>query len=202
MSPKCLTDQEKQSQKHKLHEKGKELLFSYGVKKTSIEDITKAAGMAKGTFYQHFDSKEEFFLEILTQFHAAWFNQAEHYLSQQSSEPLNERVRSYIRMCFHSNEFLSIFKYHDEIEGMLLDLQARSNPAIGDLIEMEHQAYEKLLNMFHLDTQKIKPGVVHNYIHAMYFGIANKSMMECDCLEDTFEALLNGLISYIFGGIS
>ncbi len=200
MAPKSLTGQEKTIQKQRLLEKGKELLFSYGVKKTSVEDITKASGMAKGTFYQHFDSKEACFFELIVQFHLSWFQQAEAYFSAPSDEPLKERVRSFIRMCFHSHEYLSIFKYHDEIEEMLLGMRSDSSGGVGDLLEMEHASYERLLNMFHFDTQKVKPGVVHNYLHAIYFGIANTDMMEKDCVDETFEALLDGLIYYIFGG--
>ena len=67
-------------------------------------------------------------------------------------------------------------------------------------MELEHHAYERLLTLFHFDTQKVKPGVLHNYLHVVYLGIANESMMESDCLTETFEALLDGLINYIFGG--
>ncbi|NLV37385.1 MAG: TetR/AcrR family transcriptional regulator [Clostridiaceae bacterium] len=202
MSPKILTDQERQLQKNRLIGEGKKLLFSYGIRKTSVADITKAAGMAKGTFYQHFTSKEELFLEIVTQLHVTWFQQAELYFSEPSSEPLGERVRSFIRFCFHANEFISIFKYHNEIEELIMEMQASSNQAVIDLMDLEHAAYERLLKMFNIDTNKTKPGVVYNYFHAMYFGIANKSMMDPDCFDETFEAMLNGLIVYIFGGIS
>jgi len=202
MSPKKLTDQEMNFQKQKLLERGKDMLFSYGVKKTSVDDITKAAGMAKGTFYKYFESKEEFILELLRQLHITWFHQAELYFSEHSFEPLKERVRSFIRKCFYSQDFLSFFKYHDEFEEILQSIQASLNPGFKELIDMEYTAYERLLNMFHFDIQRVKPGVIHNYLHAMYFGIANVKIMENDCLDETFEALLNGLIEYIFGGVS
>ena len=202
MSPRSLSDHEKQMQRQRLLEKGRELLMSYGVRKTSIDDITRAAGMAKGTFYNHFDSKEEFVLEIISQLHTEWHQKAELYFSGNSPEPLKERVRSFIRQCFYSGEFLALFKYHDEFEEVLMTLYTRSIPGLKDLMEMENEAYERLLNMFRVDTQRVKPGVVHNYLHAMYFGIANAELMEKDCLDETFEVLLNGLIEYIFGGWS
>ena len=156
--------------------------------------------MAKGTFYNHFGSKEEFFIEIVTQIHAKWFNQAEIYLTGSSHGSLKDKLRSFIRECFHSQEFLSFFKYHDEFTEVILNLQTSSNPGLKDLKEMEYAAYERLLKMFHFDTRKVKPGVVYNYLHAMYFGIINVGLLESDCLEETFEALLNGLIEYIFRG--
>ncbi len=200
MSPKSLSEQEKIIQREKLLEKGRELLSAYGVRKTSVEDITRAASMAKGTFYQHFDSKEAFFFELIVQYHGEWFHQAELFFLAPGGEPLKERVLSFIRMCFKSPEYLSIFKYHEEIEELILGMQAVSKEKVDDLMQMEHHTYARLLNLFHIDTRSVKPGVIHNYLHAMYFGIANNGLMEIDCMDEMFEVMLNGLIVYIFGG--
>lgn len=43
---------------------GKELFSSKGFKNTSVVEITKAAGMATGTFYIYYPSKEKLFMEI------------------------------------------------------------------------------------------------------------------------------------------
>ena len=202
MSPKILTEQDKAMQREKLLAKGRELFAVHGVHKTSIEDITNAANMAKGSFYQHFKSKEALFFELIVRFHRELFENAGTALAQPGCMPLKERVREYIRLCFKSPEYLSIFKYHEEIDELIFSMQKDSQEEVDALMEMEHAAYEKLLQMYGIDTRQIKPGVIHNYLHAMYFGIANTSLMERDCMDDTFEALLNGLIVYVFGGAS
>lgn len=43
---------------------GKELFSSKGFKNTNVSDITKMAGIAVGTFYNYYSSKEKLFLEI------------------------------------------------------------------------------------------------------------------------------------------
>lgn len=43
---------------------GKELFSSKGFKDTNVSDITKMAGMAVGTFYSYYSSKEKLFIEI------------------------------------------------------------------------------------------------------------------------------------------
>jgi len=58
-------EKEKEMIINKLLEKGKEFFSNYGLKKTSVADLTKAAGIAQGSFYLFFDSKEELFLEVL-----------------------------------------------------------------------------------------------------------------------------------------
>ena len=200
MSPKSLTAQEKALQRERLFMKGRELLAIYGIRKTSVQDITKAANMAKGSFYQHFESKEALFFEVIVRFHSEWFQRAEETFAQPGGLPLKERVREFIRSCFHSPEYLSIFKYHDELKEMIQGMQALSRDKVDALMEMEHAAYERLLKLCRIDTGKVKPGVIHNYLHAMYFGVANADLVERDCVDETFEALLDGLIAYIFGG--
>lgn len=63
--PKGFTDKEKQMIQQQLVDHAKMLFGQYGLKKTSIQDLTKAAGIAQGTFYLFYSSKEELFFEIL-----------------------------------------------------------------------------------------------------------------------------------------
>jgi AcrR family transcriptional regulator len=63
--PKTFTEKEKEIIRNALIHKGRELFSSYGLKKTSITELTNAAGIAQGTFYNFFDSKEELYFEIL-----------------------------------------------------------------------------------------------------------------------------------------
>lgn len=48
-----------------LLESGRELFPRYGLKKTSLEDLTGSAGISKSSFYSFFGSKEELYLELL-----------------------------------------------------------------------------------------------------------------------------------------
>ncbi|WP_413363358.1 TetR/AcrR family transcriptional regulator [Lysinibacillus sp. 3P01SB] len=59
------TDNEKEHIKQNLLTKGRNIFIKYGLAKTSIDEIIKECGIAKGTFYKFFDSKEELYYEIL-----------------------------------------------------------------------------------------------------------------------------------------
>ncbi len=43
-----------------------ELILRWGYKKTTIDDIAKQAGVAKGTIYLHWKTREDLFLALLT----------------------------------------------------------------------------------------------------------------------------------------
>ena len=44
---------------------GLELFYKNGYHNTSIDDILKELSLSKGAFYYHFDSKEDFFIQII-----------------------------------------------------------------------------------------------------------------------------------------
>lgn len=62
---KGFSEEEKTIIKEQLLKKAKELFSKYGFKKTGVRELTSAVGIANGTFYQFFDSKEELFFTIL-----------------------------------------------------------------------------------------------------------------------------------------
>lgn len=58
--------QEKSRQtKHELMEAANELFGKKGFMETTVAEITKHAGYAKGSFYRHWSSKDKLFLEIV-----------------------------------------------------------------------------------------------------------------------------------------
>ncbi|MUG66364.1 TetR/AcrR family transcriptional regulator [Paenibacillus campinasensis] len=63
--PRKFNEQEKQWIRQKLMEEGKRSFEARGLRKTSVEDLTKATGISQGAFYLFFASKEELFYELL-----------------------------------------------------------------------------------------------------------------------------------------
>lgn len=53
-----------EDKKTELFNCGKELFSTKGFKETNVSDITKMAGVAVGTFYKYYPSKERLFMEI------------------------------------------------------------------------------------------------------------------------------------------
>ncbi|MGB3682059.1 MAG: TetR/AcrR family transcriptional regulator [Rubrobacteraceae bacterium] len=59
------TETEKSHIRDQIVEAGRERFARQGLKKTSIEDLTRPAGIAKSSFYGFFGSKEELYLKLL-----------------------------------------------------------------------------------------------------------------------------------------
>lgn len=65
--PPAFTDKEKKRLRERLLKLGRRLFAQYGLKKTSLEDLTQPLGIAKSTFYLFFESKEALYFELLLQ---------------------------------------------------------------------------------------------------------------------------------------
>lgn len=63
--PKAFSKSEKKVLKNKLLNTGQELFSRYGLKKTTIKELTQSIGISPGAFYSFFNSKEELYFAIL-----------------------------------------------------------------------------------------------------------------------------------------
>lgn len=63
--PKAFSEREKELIRQRLLEHGYRLFSAYGLKKTNIEEIARAAGISKGAFYGFYESKEALFMDVI-----------------------------------------------------------------------------------------------------------------------------------------
>ncbi|WP_238552931.1 TetR/AcrR family transcriptional regulator [Paenibacillus alvei] len=102
---------------------GKELFTQYGLKKTSVDEIVKACGIAKGSFYAFFQSKEELYYTIM--------QEEESFKDQKIREMLNnerspkELLKGLFDLSFEmleTNPFLKRVQQRDEYELLIRKL--------------------------------------------------------------------------------
>lgn len=70
--PRPFSEGEREAILAALLERGRRLFAAQGLRKTSIEELTAAAGISKGAFYLFFTSKEELFFELLERYEAGF----------------------------------------------------------------------------------------------------------------------------------
>lgn len=66
--------------------------LTVGMRKTSVEELTAAVGISKGSFYKYFDSKELLFFEVLEELHSELYAVAKEALMANSSLAASERA--------------------------------------------------------------------------------------------------------------
>lgn len=94
--PRGFTDQEKININNRLIIAGKDSFGQYGIRKTTVEDLAKKAGISKGAFYQFYPSKEDLYFAIIryyeTEQHEAMFT-----ILSQNRQNYRELLKSVIK---------------------------------------------------------------------------------------------------------
>ena len=62
--PKAFTIRENELIRNRLVELGYKQFSNYGLKKTNVAELAKAAGISKGAFYNFYESKEDLFMDV------------------------------------------------------------------------------------------------------------------------------------------
>jgi TetR/AcrR family transcriptional regulator, cholesterol catabolism regulator len=95
-------EEKKQVQRQAIMEVAREHFARFGYKRAVIDDIVREVGIAKGTFYLYFKSKEQLFFELIHQLHHELLAKfAEIYVQEASVE---ERLRVLIEGSFQAFE--------------------------------------------------------------------------------------------------
>ena len=90
--------------KRKLISAGLELIKEKGFDAINVEDITKKAGVAKGTFYTYFKRKEDIVMEISR----TPFGEIADELEQMGNAELFDKLRHYFQRFMEQVEFCGI----------------------------------------------------------------------------------------------
>ena len=90
--------------KRKLISAGLELIKEKGFASINVEDITKKAGVAKGTFYVYFKHKEDIVMEISR----TPFGEIAEELEQMENAELFDKLRHYFHRFMEQVEFCGI----------------------------------------------------------------------------------------------
>jgi len=194
MAPRALTEQEKNLQKKKIADEALRLLHQYGIKRISVDDVIQAAGVGKATFYRFFPSKEALLMELTWNVYSDILTEAEQAIQSSPPEELRSRVGAFIQTYMRDQEKQFFFKNHRELEALV---DALGTVKSRDFSQMEYEAFRHLIQLAGLDMETVKPGVVHNYLHSIYFAVNDSAMMPDD-LDETIAAMIEGLLSYMF----
>ena len=74
----AVTDYETEQLRKALLKETRHCAVTLGMKKTSVEQLTKSVGIAKGSFYKFYESKEMLFFAVLEGIHAELYGVADH----------------------------------------------------------------------------------------------------------------------------
>lgn len=81
----AFTDEQNEQIRNDLIREARRCGITIGMRKTSVEQLTEAVGISKGSFYKFFDSKELLFFAVLEDIHTECFAAAQKSLQENAT---------------------------------------------------------------------------------------------------------------------
>lgn len=193
--PKKYTDVQKENIRRDLRAMAERSLFHKGVKDTSVDELVKAVGIPKGTFYLFYGSKEELYQDVMVAFRA---QMQEEMLAMLQELDENHIVTSLTTVFGHLVKNIyerGIFKLLDRRTARLIsrscleDVMAREQKALMDF-------FRELFGYFAIEDESDIAGFDEAFLAIVY------SMDRAGDMErplDAYGLLLRGLMLQLVG---
>ncbi len=192
--PIAFTEEEMTKLRHELILAGIRLSRELGLQRMSVEKITSAVGIAKGSFYIFFDSKEDFILEIAD------------YANRETEKMLLAALNGRRQMSAH--EFISFFNTYihsdyDLMGGLTVNdffwLQKRIKKQ--DLFDPDAQlkTAQLWLSLINDVRNGVDVGTFINLIKSIYAIREHSDTMVKASIENSIQVILRTIEIYISG---
>jgi TetR/AcrR family transcriptional repressor of nem operon len=143
--------------KDRIIETGAEIIHRKGFNHTGIQEILNAASVPKGSFYNYFNSKDEFGLQIIDYFSAHFKRIAEETLEDTRVSPLS-RIYAFL------TTFMEYFESQNYAGGCPIgnlaqemgDLSPAFRKRLSEAIDMMVDAYSQVLAAAQKDGKILK----------------------------------------------
>jgi TetR/AcrR family transcriptional regulator, transcriptional repressor for nem operon len=170
----------KHDTKEKIIQAGLKTLFERGFNGVGVQEITEAAGVPKGSFYNHFESKEALGVEIVERYGAGSTRRA--VLVDKTVNPL-ERLRTHFA-ALNDLFIASKFKRGCLLGNFSAEL-ANQSPAVRDSLAKLFTKWTKDLEVAIADAQaaglvssKAPPGDIAAFLLDAYEGTLLRARVE------------------------
>jgi AcrR family transcriptional regulator len=198
--PRAFSAEERETIRRQLREQGEKLFEAYGLRKTTVEDITKAVGISKGSFYLFYPSKEELLLEILEQIESDLRESILEYATrphENARESVSAILKSFL-LTWDASPLLRKLGKPD------YDYLARKLPAerVQAHIDKDKEFIDNFMTKFERDgiSVQMPARVVSNLIKSLFFiSIHRYDLGEDDYLE-CMEILVDLVAGYLTDG--
>ncbi|WP_339291631.1 TetR/AcrR family transcriptional regulator [Paenibacillus sp. FSL W8-0187] len=193
--PKIVTEHEKDMVREAMFTQGIELIRKKGVKRITVEDITSATHIGKGSFYSYYNSKEELLYSIIKKSESRMFERVEALLSENAN--LNERLVKVLKEIYLAADSIVLYVSPSDIELLLRKLPAE----VADREASKSNNYfSRTLSLCGIDESRCEMDVLAYLMNALHFvGSTDMSFGERG-REKALDFLVHAIADYMTGG--
>ena len=171
------------------------LFMKYGIRRVSVEELCREAGVSKMTFYKYFKNKKDLVKSLILQFVSEGMEKYRNTMAQ--NIPYMEKVKRIIQQKMDGTENLS--------QEFVTELSRNVDPEIADFYNTRVQETLQAVMQDLIDAQKqgdvrkdIRPEFILYFLNHM-IDLANESRLMA--LYPSPQALIMELANFFFYGI-
>ena len=126
----AFTDEQNEQIRNDLIREARRCGITIGMRKTSVEQLTEAVGISKGSFYKFFDSKELLFFAVLEDIHTECFAAAQKSLQENTPLlPAERAAAAILAACRWLSKTKAFVFIENDADFLLHRLPEEVNPA-------------------------------------------------------------------------
>lgn len=187
------SENEKSIIQEKLLSDGERLFSLHGIRKVTVDDLVKAAGIAKGSFYAFYSSKEHLYMDILGNLQKNIWGNLDAFLKENSSLAPRELTKQVILFSFREIRKYPLLMQQDAETTNYLFRKLPKDVIDAHTVDDKHEL-AKLTEygvMFKCDLELAARTL--QVLAITFFNLQNNSSDHADVME----ILLNGVINEI-----
>lgn len=171
-----------------------------GLRKTSVDQLTRAAGIPKGTFYLFYASKEELFLEILEQIEAELRAELlDHRLPP--GKAAQQSVSTLLKRLLAARDRSPLLRGLGPAD---FEYLGRKIPAerVQAHVERDESFSREFVKKLRRDgiTPQVPPGVVANLLKSLFFVGLHQEDLGAGAYAEAMDILVDLVARYIVEG--
>lgn len=188
------SDREKERIYDKLREEGEQLFVQHGLRKVTVDELSRATGIAKGTFYHFYESKEHLFMDISVKIQFKLWERMNVVLEESKGMPPKELTRKiFMTMATFSAEYpLVNMMDQDTIEQLMRKLP----PDIVEKHVQEDSDFLQKIEEYGVRF-KIDRNLAAKVLEHVYMSSINMNFETPETRTEILLLLLNGAIDQI-----
>ena len=188
----AFTNEQRDIIRGKFIEAGFELSTSIGFKKMTVATVAKSAGVAVGSFYIFFDSKENFVLALIREAEKEAELRMATVFEKDGTIPLKKFLSSFRENFRPETNFLLKISLDDWVW-----LKSHLTDTTYFNTSSDRQKIEYLLPRIKGVREDIDPGVVVNFIKSIYALYQNRETLFEESLETNVDLIFDSIYRYL-----
>ena len=192
---KAFSDTEKVLIKEKLKKGAIECIQGYGIRKTSVDELVKYAGISKGAFYLFYESKELLFFDAIMEYHQQLQDAVSSSIHSDKGKITPDILTEALFKVIKDNQlFWTSLLANDDLEYIQRKLSEQmSNIHIFD----DDKFFGQLLEAIDT-TQNVNVEVLSGTIRAIFLTILHVETIGKEVFDDVLKMLLKSVFQQIF----